>query len=385
MSDWLAELSKLNKFLDKNPQIEISPNSVVISGEDKTNFYRLFDSTRVAFLKERQQGMLDEALELSDNFAKAADAIIQQLGLSETKLFSKLNWFLTDPVDGLIRPLFDPLFDLLKAKIDMDEFELEGSKKIRSLFKELFKSGYEKWVLLSLASLLAPDRAFTVETKNLDYNCPRIEVDQRKGVNSAAIPELEDAKTLVLERGLEPAFIFPNIIIHSSLLNRFISLADDLTDAVWVAKQINEDRDWLEIREAGRPYKPIFEWPDMVVYRDNRPEGINLVSDFLRFCRPDLIIECMDTKEWYRTKQVDRVKKNYEFFRPRLGSFVISRFPIDEEYDSIFSEQSEIEKTSIGDEKQETAEKKLANIQILPIGYDAERLNQIVEFLGKIN
>ena len=51
------------------------------------------------------------------------EEIIKLLGLDSVKLPVRLHYFLHDPANGLARFLFNPLFDLLKAKTNVDLFK----------------------------------------------------------------------------------------------------------------------------------------------------------------------------------------------------------------------------------------------------------------------
>jgi hypothetical protein len=402
---WQEAYAELKKFISRNPQIEIGMNAVVIPSDLRTEFYLLFDATRATFLKERYQSVLDEAFILRRSYARVATEIVESLGLSEIKVSSKLKWFLDDPVDGLIRSLFDPLFALLKGKTDANGFEHEAAETVDGSSKQLLKLGYEKWALLSLVSLLAPDRALAVPTEGLDYFCPKPEVDQRKGVNQAEAPGPKETKSISLERGLGPPFVFPDIIVRSAELNRYVSITDDLTDATWTATKIGEKGEWCQIREIGRPYKPMFDWPDMVIHIDDQPEDIGLVADFGRFCRPDIIVECREEKDWYEKGGLERVEQDYDFLKPRLGSYIVTRFPAPDEAFQALAAKSAVSKPTpdpaiskeplqseaitelTADTKIQTEEEskeQFRDIHILRVGYEALALSPIIEALRNV-
>ena len=165
--NWQKEYSELKEYVSNNPWIKISRDVIAIPGDVRPEFYQLFNKTREAFLKEKYQTLLDEATSLSSNYAQAALEVTKSLGLYEIKLPEKLNWFLNDPVNGLIRSIYNSLFDLLKEEIDMDTFERKASESIKISFRQLLKSGYEKWVVLSLVNILAPDRALVIPIEDI--------------------------------------------------------------------------------------------------------------------------------------------------------------------------------------------------------------------------
>ncbi len=385
MSDnWLKAYSELKEFVASNPRIEIGGNVIAIPADVRPEFYRLFDKTRVAFLKEKCQTLLDEAAMLSSDYVPAAQEVKRSLGLSEIELPDRLDWFLNNPTNGLIRSLFDLLFDLLKGKIEINSFEHRGTSAIVSSFGQLFRAGYEKWVILSLVNLLAPDRALSVSVEAIQDKCHQLEPDQKTGTSEETVPDPEEMTLLSFGHGgAEPAFITSDIIVHSPRLNRYVAFGADLTDAMWTAKQVSDQREWCQLRELGKLYMPTVQnWPDLVVYTDNRPEDIALVADFGRFCRPDIIVECMEQSDWYQRGGLERVRHDHDFLKPRLGSYVVSRFPVPEEALGELTPQP-----AAGEPPAQTPLSGVtagqSDIHIIAAGYEASRLNPIIEALSE--
>ncbi|MFC1866431.1 hypothetical protein ACFLYB_06965 [Chloroflexota bacterium] len=382
--NWNKEYSALKEYIADNPQIKISRNVTTIPGDVRSEFFRLFDMVRVAFLKEKCQTLIDEAIPLSNNYAQAAQGVIKSLGLYEIKILNKLNWFLNDPVNGLIRSIYFSLFDLLKGEIDMNTFESKASESINISFRQLLESAYEKWVILSLVNLLAPDRALVVPIEDIQSKTRELEDDEKTGFFRELIPELKEMGLLSLEPSDDPAFIISNLIVRSTKLNRYVSMGTELTDATWMAKNVSVNREWLQIRNLGIFLSPIDNWPDLVIYVDDQPENIALVVDFGRFCRPDIIVECMEQIDWYQKGGLEKVRQNYDFFKPRLGSYVVSRFPVPEEVLKNFMSDPAASKLAIEQKTipEEEPKKKLLDIHILPVGYDKSQLIPIIDILS---
>jgi len=408
--NWEKAYSELKDYIAKNPQIEISMDVIAIPGDVRPEFYRLFDMVRVAFLKEKCQTLLDEAIPLSSNYAQAAKEVTKSLRLSEIKVPPNLNWFLNDPVNGLIRSFYNSLFNLLKGKIDINTFECEATESFESSFRQLFHSGYEKWVVLSLVNLFAPDKALAVPIDEVKESCHEPEPDEKIGFFEKQLPDLKEMEILFLRRDIkEDAFILSNLIVRSAKLGRYVSIGTDLTDATWTAKQVSGKREWYQIRELGRQYVPIYNWPDLVVYVDDQPEDISLVADFSRFCRPDIIVECMEQVDWYQKGGLDKVRQNYDFLKPRLGSYVVSRLPMPEEaHKELMPEPTAGEPLAEGEQVSEEAvaeqlapgsapekvsgmpvseqvpqkpEKQPLDIHILTVGFNQSKLEPIINAL----
>ncbi len=381
MSDsWRQAYAELKEYTANNPQINIGMSVIAIPEDIRHEFYRLFDATRLAFLKEKGQILLDEAAPLSSNYTRAAQEATKSLGLSEIKIEAGLNWFLSDPENGLVRLLANPLFNLLKGKIDINTFEGDATESIESSFRQLFQSGYEKWVVLSLANLLAPDRAVAIPIETIRKMCWELEADEKTGLSEKSVPGPEEMKSLSLEHEWEPAFIISNLIVHSTKLNRYVSITIDLDDAMWTADGVSDKREWQRLRELGMLYTPVASWPDLVIHIDDQPEDIALVADFSRFCRPDIIVECMEQADWYQKGSLDRVKQNHDFLKPRLGTYVVSRLPVPEEVlKDLIPEPAADEPAS---EQKIPPQEQPLDIHILTVGYDQSRLAPIIEALS---
>jgi hypothetical protein len=377
---WRQAYAELKEYTANNPQINIRMSVIVIPEDIRHEFYRLFDAARLAFLKEKGQALLDEAAPLSSNYARAAQEVTKSLGLSEIKVEAGLSWFLNDPENGLIRPLSDPLFDLLKGKIDINTFEGDATESIRSSFGQLFTLGYERWVVLSLVNLLAPDRAVAIPIETIRNMCWELEADEKTGLSEKPVPGPEKMEHLSLEHEWEPAFIISNLIVHSTKLNRYVSITADLDDAMWTADGVSDKREWQRLRELGMLYTPVASWPNLVIHIDDQPEDIALVADFSRFCRPDIVVECMEQADWYQKGGLDRVKQNHAFLKPKLGTYVVSRLPVPEEaFKDLIPEPAAGEPAS---EQKIPPQEQPLDIHILTVSYDQSRLAPIIDTLS---
>ena len=156
---WQNSYRELQNFIAAHPAIEIDMSSVVIPGDIRPEFYRLFDAVRSSFIKERFTAELNKACEMSAAYGAASKAVKEEMRLEDIEIHADLNWFLLDPTNGLMRVLFDPLFDLLKGKTDMAGFTQVADAAVAGSFKALFREGYERWGELALLRLLIPGQA----------------------------------------------------------------------------------------------------------------------------------------------------------------------------------------------------------------------------------
>lgn len=365
MSKWQNSYSELIEFISRTPQIEIDKSFFIIPGEVRPDFNRRFDAVITAFVEEKFPDYIHEASILGKHFEEAANEVKKTLGLEEIKLPVTLKALVNDPVSGLTRYVLDFMYDLLKGKLDIGTFEEQASENVVSSFQKVFRTGYEKWVLLSLINMLSPDGALAVPPYDIETTTRELEPDEKRGIYKSGLPDVQETKALSFDRaGAEPAFILPDIIVHSTSLESYASVRADLRDASYSAKDVSSEREWLTIRELGILYRPnIFSWPDIVMYTDDKPQNIALVAEFSRFCRPDVIVECIEQPDWFKNEGLTKVIKDYDYFKPLLGTFVVSRVAVPEET------------------VRETLVDRSRNIQILNVGYGKSALKPIIDSL----
>lgn len=320
---WVDRFSELKQYIERNPSIKISPNVVAIPSNVRPEFYRLFDSVRVEFIKDNFPQLITMASDLSTSYTKVEAEVISYLSLNEISLPTSLNWFLRDPVNGLMRLLFDPLFNLIKGKVSPEQFAEEATQKINDGFKDFFRQGFERWVVLALITLLKADKIYEVPCRELDTSS--MEGQLTVGVIEETPPEPIEAKRIVLQRSIAPAFIVPNFIIHSAVLDSYVSMRLEFGEVPIKARQVSSEREWLGAYVINRD--PLAK-PDLLLFVDENLQNLNLIADLSRVCRPDMVIECVEL-DWPETEQ-KRLVLQYDHFQPSLGTFVVSRGPAPE-------------------------------------------------------
>ena len=354
LTGWRQLYGKLTHFITEHPEVEINETFVSIPRNVRPEFYRLFDKVRMAFLEERFPNLLDEARLLSDSYVKVEREVVRILKLDRISMSTKLHMFLHNPKDALMRELFDPLFHLLRGKIDVKTFEKEQSKNIENSFRNLYRAGYQKWVALSLVKLLEADKNLSV---SITYPSIRRIVHALGSKRPAPSPR--ESNVLSLEHEIPQVFIVPNFIVHSAKVDRYVAIGLEIGIAMWTASKVSERREWYPLKSIREKYSLVDLKPDMIICVDERPEDVALIADFERICRPDLIIECMEQEDWYEKGDLERAKLHHNVLRPRLGTFIVSRKPVPEQvYEKL------------GD-----------SIRLLTVGFDQSKLAPIINTL----
>jgi hypothetical protein len=369
--NWLKPYHELEEFISRNPEIEIKPDIVIIPEDARPGFYRLFNTVRAAFITGKFQSLLDEATSLSSSWVTLEPAVMASLGITEIRMPQMLGMMLHQPLDALYRPLFDLLFELLKNKIDTKQFEQQSELYLNSTLRHLLREGYKKWVLLSLLSLLAPDSVMAIPLEEMKDSLYDLQFTERTGCVIDELPPLKKATQLTLGREEQQLpFAIASALVQSRRLNSYVSIAVDLAYASRSTPGAGYGREWLKLRPLGQLSMAEREWPDMVAYIGEQPDDIALVADFSHFLRPDIIIECLNQP--IQIDHMEKIKRDFDFFKPKLGSFVVSRLAQSE--GSTGEPISKNDSCLIPDA--------IRNIHILNVGLDPTRLEPIISALS---
>jgi len=319
LSKWQREYRRLTDFVSGNPEVVISNDLISIPSDVRTEFYHLFDTVRVAFLKERFPNLLNEAGVLSGSYINAELDVASSLpGINVTALPFQLNMFLHNPTEGLIRVLHEPLFDLLKGKMDIEVFSQEVSSDILATFEKLYQTGYGRWIVLSLVKILRSDIILEVNIPSLINMSPR-EEDKKE----IEVPIPRQTKQLSFYHENASVLTVPDFIVHSDEVNGYIAFRSEFSLAPWKASNISEHRDWY-----SNHFLADLEPRLILIYVADKPEEISLVADSEVICRPDLVIEFREQRSWYKKEEVDKIKSNHNDLKPKLGTYILSRASI---------------------------------------------------------
>lgn len=385
---WHQAYTKLSDFTIEHPEIEIDVSRVRIPESVRPEFYRLFNTVRTAFIEEKLADLLNEARSLSEKYTKVEGEVIKLLELEEISLDTRLDRFLHNPIDELVRGIFDPLFDLLKGKVDIDTFEGVSLKELKDSFRRLYRSGYVKWVALSLVKLLEADKSFQIIPRELDY----VEgVLMEATPFEASAPAAEESKRLLFKH--EPTtvlFTVPDFIVHSVRVNQYFAIRSEIGSALAVASDTSQKREWYSLDSIAAMGAGL-----TFVYVDKNPEEISLVADREKICRPDLIIEFREQEDWYEKEGLEKVKLNHDSLKPTLGTYIISRMPVPEQaYQELMPAQvpeeptpevASTEHTPEQVSREPTAEQELkkqeVGIHILTVGFDQSKLEPVISAL----
>ncbi len=353
MSDnWQSAFESLEDYIISNPSIKIEPRVLAIPKEKREVFYQHFDRVRTAFIKDYFSSQLKKAHELSANFREIAEDVSQSLKFNEeVELEPKLKRLIDNPMDGMIRALYDPLVDLLKGRIDQEEFMAKGLNLVEHHYKNLYLEGVDLWVMLALVRWLEPAELLYVSQKKPNSINSLTELYQA-GQRVEPVPDTSRATRLSFYPWTWHTFIVPDLIVFSNKLNKYVALRKSLPvnthEPFLVAKKINQKREWYPFNEMEKHFKLVNPWPNILVYTDDDPENIRLIADCRVMLRPELIIDTAPEENWLNENSIYNVKSHDEHLKPEHGTVVLFWHEVPDEAYKAFEPE-----TPAAEEKQE--------------------------------
>jgi hypothetical protein len=355
----------LTGFIAAHPEIEIGESVTSIPGEVRVDFYNLFNAARDAFVEEKFPAYLNEAGLIQEQYRKAVERNRRLFSFQESEIATGTQKFLCDPKETLTRELFDPLFDLLKGRESIDSFEKRASGIIEDLYLLAYRGAYEKWVLLSLVELIEADKALGVEVRSIGPG-------ERPKLALLApmddVPEPTESARFFSSQPRNLIFAVPDLIVHSPRLNRFIGIRTEFSEGLYNAWYPSTNREWHPL---DMDLHLLLSYGLTLVYLAERAEDIALVADASRFCRPDMILWCVDAQSLAQKEALEKMTQIHSFLQPVKGSYIIANNAWPEPAEPPESEQEAqpVEQAS--------------GVHLLIAGYDAFQLMPVIEALAE--
>ena len=357
--DFRRAYAALTEFVAHHPEIEIGDSVVSLPESVRTAFYDRFNAARDAFVEERFGKHLSETAVLLEKYRQAEEKVAAWLSLEEPSTVSVLHRFLCDPKAALTRELFDPLFDLLKGRESIDSFEKKACDGIETLYPGVFRGGYEKWAVLSLAGLLEAERALRVQVRNLN---PGERVKSAAYAPVEEVPSPEESTRFAFSQVRNAIFAVPDFIIHLAGPNRFLGIRSEFRESVYNALNPSPYREWVAI---DTELLILLESGLTLVYVADEAASVALVADAAKFCRPDLVLWCIDTRSLTPKEALERMARVTGRLRPTVGSYIIAKDPWPES------------REPAGADSAAPAQDGVAGVHLLTVGYDESKLRPV--------
>jgi len=342
-SEWREKYGLLKKYTDANPEINIDTCEVSIPKHLRDTFYEKFDAIRESVVASRLGALPINVDILRSSYTQIEKEVTDLLGLDRIDIPMDLLSFLHDPKNGLVRVLYNRLFELVQGKINEDDFEQLAGVDIDVIAADLFRLGYEPWAALVLISLFEPDKAYGVELDE-DYE-----------------PFVCELKEIAFGRQFHHmAKRIPEFILHSKKLNKNIAVKMPL------AREVNTFYIPFE-----PPVKPKKRTGDTSYVLDTRTMFLAVVPDLKKIPvfadihartikSPDLTVEFVTQQEAVDSGVLDEVKRRVEIMKPKFGGCLVV---IDPDQDTEMNTSAE-------------------SIETIAAGFDPSKLQTIIDKLA---
>lgn len=351
---WRKRLTELENYIVNHPEIVIEETSVTIHKNTRSEFYRLFNEVRIAFTGEKFPDLIKATKPLSQNYPKIQQDVIQLLALDSIVLPESVERFIRDPLDSLTRVIWSPLFNILKRKIDLAAFEMEGVRVIKEAYYFCYYRSYESWLELALLKLFKSRKLQRVPVPAAGTSFSHAQSEAIHLKLSPVYTPMESMELSFIRSQPHTSFTVPDFIIYSEKLGKYVSARAEAHEARWIATDASENRDWLPI--LNEHSKAIFAPGYILLFIANAPEDIALVNDVNKICRPDLIIEFRVKKDWYSEEELRNIKLRHDILKPIRGTYIVTREPV----------------PLLEPDRQN-------NIHILEVGFDQSKLKPVVD------
>jgi hypothetical protein len=365
MSDNFSQAySDLTEFIADHPEIEIGDSVTSIPANVRSDFYDRFNAARNAFVEEKFPEYLARARKLQEEYSKVVAEMAPVLSFEDTPEVNNFSRFLRDPGESLTRELFDVLFDLLKNRETADSFERRASAEIRERFPGLYRGSYEKWTVLSLASLLQIENALRVPVRELQPG------DRAKSSIMAPfeeVPSPEESASFFFSQSPKTIFTVPDFILHSGRLNRFVGIRSEFKEGLCHAVNASQERQWLPL---DIDLLRLMAQGLTLLYADNQPSCLSLIADTTNFCRPDLVLWCVHSGSIGYSEALEIITAANEKIQPARGSFIVA--------DDSWPEAESLDTSPVAEAQTEDAS---SRIQILTVGFDRSGLAPVIDAL----
>ena len=263
--EWVKAYEELRSYIEANRvRVDYSFES-----RDR-KFEELRERFREAFVREHVGNLLAEA----DRWTAEMKAMVQLVtGHYRLKgvFFSKeLSSFLEDPLSHLKKKIFNYMFELLRGRVSLEEFERSAAAAISTSIRTNMRTTYQNWAFLSILYLIA------------ERERPRI-----------VYPEIP---YLPLERSgrQRTKSIPPNLVLE-------VSGGKTISFFLEAPRPIS----WEDTEDLKRYWSLYVTLrPDLLVYGGERMNILDLNSD-PPITRPDVIVEFKELEDWYaRAREV---------------------------------------------------------------------------------
>jgi len=310
-SSWKHKYEILKGYIASNPEIHIAPHEVCVPADARDGFYECFDGVRRAFVESWHGSLPLYAKSLARNYTESENRICQLVSRG-IEMPQDMSSFLHDPEEGMMRLIYNRLFELIQGKISEDDFERTAERDLAEDATKLFRLGYAAWAALAFILQLEPDEFFGVALDGDGAPCVT-------GIDRIAFGR----------QFHHPAKRIPEFIFHSKKLGSYVAFKMPLArevDSYYVSLELPTQR-LLRNRNGDSSsaidYRVMFlsvlrGLKEIPVFADLHERTVN---------GPDIAIECLMAQDFPDSKTIQGIRTRGEILKPRLGVYAVIMDP----------------------------------------------------------
>ncbi|MBN1905015.1 MAG: hypothetical protein JW927_07950 [Deltaproteobacteria bacterium] len=307
--EWRQKYDILKSFIESNPEISIGKWETSIPKSLRDEFYSRFDQVRNAFVKSWESRFFVDICALGKAYVEAEERLFKILALKKhIELQVDLATILHTPHEGMMRLIYDRLFELVQGKITENDFERVAQENLNQNALEMFRFGYELWAAISIMLLLDPDEIFRV---SLDEN------------DKPFVSELD--QIVIGAQHHHAAKRIPEFILHSKRVNAYIAFKMPLRGEVDYYNLPTELPTQRMLRD--RTGDTSMALADRMIFM-SVIQDLNNIPVFAelherKINSPDLTIEFLMENDFGDTKAVMQIQNRADIMKPRLGGNIV--------------------------------------------------------------
>lgn len=308
---WKQKLDVLKEYISSNSEIYIDMHEISIPEHLRDKFYEYFDDIRNTFVEDFFTSLSLDVDTLCGNYNQSEKELIDCLKLESIDLPVDLMSFLHNPREGMVRWLYNRLFEMIQEKISIKDFEQIAENDLFSTTAEMYRLGYETWAIFTLIISLEPDKTYAVELDE-EYN-----------------PIVGELKEVAFGRQFNHTTKrIPEFIIHSKKLNSYFAVKMPLgreVEAYYLPHEI--PKKMLRDRTGDTSY--VLDSRVMFLSMLKNLDEIPVYAEISerKFESPDVIIEFLTEEDIDDADRISHIQTRAGIMKPKFGSAIVVMNP----------------------------------------------------------
>ncbi|MBN1277158.1 MAG: hypothetical protein JXA35_06670 [Deltaproteobacteria bacterium] len=309
--EWKKKFDVLKEYIDSNSEIYIDAREISIPEHLRDKFYEFFDDIRHTFVKDFFGSLPLDVDTLCRNYNQAEKELMSRLKLERIDLPVDLISFLHNPREGMVRWLYNRLFEVIQGKIKIEDFEQIAENDLVYTTEEMYRLGYEAWAIFTIILSLEPDETCSVELDE-DYK-----------------PIVGTLTEVAFGRQFNHSTKrIPEFVIHSNKLNCYVAVKAPLAKEVegyYLPHEI--PKKMLRDRTGDTSYVL-----DSRILFLSRLKGIDDIPVYAEIAErkiesPDTVVEFFTEDDLNNKEKISRLQIRTGIMKPKLGSNIMVMNP----------------------------------------------------------